>query len=81
MTTIQLDLPEQLARDAQRAGLLSSERLESWLREQLENRDTDDWFAALDRMAALDVPDAMSPEEIAEELRKERTERAADPLR
>lgn len=35
MTTIQITLPDQLAQDAQRAGLLASARLEQWLREQL----------------------------------------------
>ncbi|MGD0830127.1 MAG: hypothetical protein ABR907_04230 [Terracidiphilus sp.] len=35
MTTIQLTLPDQLAQDAQRAGLLSPESVEEWLRKQL----------------------------------------------
>jgi hypothetical protein len=36
MTTVQISLPDQLAREAQRAGLLSPELLEKWLREQLK---------------------------------------------
>ena len=35
MTTVQITLPDQLAQEAQQAGLLSPELLEKWLREQL----------------------------------------------
>ncbi len=36
MTTVQITLPDQLAQDAERAGLLSSESLEELLRKQLK---------------------------------------------
>lgn len=31
VTTVHINLPDQLAQEAQRAGLLSPERLEKWL--------------------------------------------------
>jgi hypothetical protein len=75
MTTIEITLPDQLAQEAKRAGLLSSSAIERWIREQLEARHTDEFFAAMDRMAAVDEPAAMSPEQVAEEIRAMRSER------
>lgn len=77
MTTVQITLPDQLAQEAQRAGLLSSARLEQWLRDQLDSGRVDELFAAADRMAAADEPDAMSPEEVAAEIAMMRAERRA----
>lgn len=68
MTTVQITLPDQLAQEAQRAGLLSPARLEKWLREQLQAQRVDDFFAAADRMAAVDEPPTMSAEEVAAEI-------------
>lgn len=80
MTTVQITLPDQLAQEAQRAGLLSSARLERWLREQLEAQRVDGLFAAMDRMAAIDEPAVMSAEEVAREIAAMRAERRArDP--
>ena len=77
MTTIQINLPDQLAQEAQSAGLLSSARLEQWLRDQLAARRVDELFDAMDRMAGLDEPATMSPEEVAEEIAAMRAERRA----
>lgn len=77
MTTIQITLPDQLAQEAQRAGLLTSEIIERMLREQLRTQHVDELFQAMDRMAAIDAPAAMSPEEVAEEIRVMRAERRA----
>lgn len=74
MTKVQINLPDQLAQEAQNAGLLTPEQLERMLREQLKARKTDELFAAMDRMAAVDEP-AMTPEEIAEELHAMRAAR------
>ena len=74
-------MPDQLAQEAQRAGLLSSARLERWLRDQLESQRIDDLFAAMDRMAAVDEPAAMSPEEVAQEIAAMRAERRAKNAR
>jgi len=81
MTTVQITLPDQLAQEAQRAGLLSPPAIERWLREELKARHVDELFAAMDRMAAVDEPEAMSPEEVAAEIRTMRAERRATPSR
>jgi Arc/MetJ family transcription regulator len=75
MTTVQITLPDLLAQEAQRAGLLSPARLEPWLREQLRARAGEELFAAMDRMAAHDDPPAMSPEEVASEIAAMRAKR------
>lgn len=77
MTTVQITLPDQLAQDAQRAGLLSPARLEKRLRDQLESQRVDELFSAIDRMASVDQPAAMSPEDVAQELAAMRAERRA----
>lgn len=75
MTTVQITLPDQLAQEAQRAGLLSTAKLERWLRDQLDAQRVDELFAAMDRMAAVDEPAVMSPEEVTQELAAMRAER------
>jgi len=75
MTTVQIPLPDQLALEAERAGLLSSELLEEWLRKQLKARAAEELFAAMDKMSAVDDPSYMSPKEVAEEIRAVRAER------
>jgi hypothetical protein len=77
MTTVQLTLPDQLAQEAERAGLLSPESLEEWLRKQLKAKAAEQLFAAMDRMAAVDDPSYMSPEEVAEEIKAMRAEKRA----
>jgi hypothetical protein len=47
MTTVQIVLPDQLAEEAQRAGLLSPELLENRLRAQLRVRHVDQLFSAI----------------------------------
>ena len=76
MTTVEITLPDQLAREARNAGLLSPEAMEKLLREQLRTRRVDELFAAMDRMASVDEPAVMSPEEVAEELAAMRAERS-----
>jgi hypothetical protein len=68
-------LPDQLAQEAQRAGLLSPEFVEKWLRDQLKAQRVDQLFVAMDRMSATDSPAAMSPEAVAEEIAAMRAER------
>lgn len=77
MTTVQITLPDQLAQEAQRAGLLRSETIERILRAQLKAQHVDELFQAVQQMAATDAVAAMSPEEIAEEIRIMRAERRA----
>lgn len=47
MTMVQITLPDQLAADAQRAGLLSPARMERILREQLRARRVNELFEAM----------------------------------
>lgn len=75
MTTVQITLPDQLALEAQRAGLLSPARLTQLLRQQLKAQRIDELFTAAERMAALDEPGVMSPEDVAEDLRAMRAQR------
>jgi Arc/MetJ family transcription regulator len=77
MTTVQITLPDQLAQEAQRAGLLSPEFVEKWLRDQLKAQRADQLFKAMDRMRAVNDPPAMSPEAVAVEIAAMRAERRA----
>lgn len=77
MTTVQITLPDQLAQEAQRAGLLSPTRLEKWLRDQLKEQRVDELFSAMDRMAGVNEPAAMSAEEVAQEIATMRAARRA----
>lgn len=79
MTTIHVELPDAIAQEAQRAGLLTPARMERLLGEQLEVQGIDRLFAAMDRMAAVADPPAMSAEEVAEEIALMRAERRAKP--
>jgi len=77
MTTVQITLPDQLAQEAQRAGLLSQAAMEKLLRDQLQLRHRDEFFAAMERMAQVTEPAAMTLEEVAEEIRVMRINRRA----
>ena len=77
MTIVTITLPDQLAQEAQRAGLLSPELLEKWLRDQLRTQHAELFFSAIDRMAAEDEPPAMAPEAVAEEIAAMRAARRA----
>lgn len=74
MTTVQINLPDQLAQEALRAGLLTPTTLERILREYLKARKVDELFAAMDRMAATEQT-AMTPEEVSTELQAMRAAR------
>jgi hypothetical protein len=77
MTTVQITLPDQLAADAQRAGLLTPQALEALLREAIERREAvDQMFEAMDRIQAADLP-PMSEDEIQAEIDAVRAERRA----
>jgi len=77
MTTVQITLPDQLAQEAQRAGLLSSESLEEMLRQQLKAKAASELFAAMDRMAVVETDEDFSPEAMAEEIKAMRAEKHA----
>jgi len=65
---LKLSLPEQLLKEAEKAGLLNPESIERLLRDEIRRRHVDNLFTAADRLAELDLP-ILSEEEIAEEIR------------
>jgi hypothetical protein len=74
MTNVQITLPDELARKADRAGLLSPEAMEAMLREQLRRRAGEE----LQAMWQSGPGDALTPEleqEIVAEVRKVRADR------
>jgi hypothetical protein len=77
LTTVRITLPDALAQEAERAGLLAPESVESMLREKLKEKRVDELFAAMDRMSAVEDPATMSPEEMADEIREMMAERRA----
>jgi hypothetical protein len=77
VTTIQITLPDQLAKEAEEAGLLSPESLERMLRQKLDAPSLKQVFDAVDRGNANDDTPYMSPEAIAEEIRAMRAEKRA----
>lgn len=79
MTTVEINLPDELARNAQQAGLLKPEAIETMLREQLKKQAIED----LQAMWANGPSDELTPEaeqliaEAVEATRAERRQRAA----
>ncbi|MBI3149635.1 MAG: hypothetical protein HYZ17_14085 [Betaproteobacteria bacterium] len=76
MTTLELTLPDQLAREAQAAGLLTPQALEAMVRENLRKQRVDELFAAMQRMHAVNTP-PLTEEEIQAEIDAARAERRA----
>ena len=73
MTTVQIDLPDELAQKAASAGLLSAQAMEAMLREQLRRRAGE----ALQAMWQRATQEELTPEteqEIVEEVRKVRAQ-------
>jgi len=77
MATIQIELPDQLVRDAQSAGLLSPAAMEELLRKQLRARSLKKLISATESIASANDLPYMSPEEVAEEIATMRAERRA----
>ncbi len=73
---LKLSLPEQLLKEAEKAGLLNPESIERLLRDEIRRRRVDNLFTAADRLAELNLP-ILSDEEIAEEIRLARGSTAA----
>jgi len=73
MTTVQITLPDQLAQEAQRAGLLAPEKVEQMLREQLRAERIERLAQARRKLAAEPLA-PMTPEEIQTEIDAYRTE-------
>jgi transcriptional regulator with XRE-family HTH domain len=74
MTTVQIQLPDDLAQDAQAAGLLTPEAMATMLREQLRKQAGESLRAMWERMP----PEELTPEVeqmIDDEVRAARAER------
>ena len=78
MTTLQLKLtlPDQLARDAQAAGLLTDRELERLVREALRARSLERLDAATAKLATDPLP-PMSESEIRSEIEAYRAQKRA----
>lgn len=71
---LKLTLPDALAQEAERAGLLTPRALEEMLREQVRRRRVDDLFAAMDRLANVKLP-ALTQAEVEIEIAAARAAR------
>ncbi len=74
MTNITVSLPDELAQQAQSAGLLSPEAIERLLRDAMKKRRVDQLFSTMGQLAAL-TP-ALSEAEIDAEIAAARADRA-----
>jgi hypothetical protein len=74
MTNVTVSLPDELARQAQSAGLLRPEAIETLLREAMQKRQVDQLFTTMGKLAQLDP--RLSEEEIDAEIDAARAERA-----
>ncbi|OGA23679.1 MAG: hypothetical protein A3I02_16095 [Betaproteobacteria bacterium RIFCSPLOWO2_02_FULL_67_26] len=74
MTTVEIKLPDSVAREAKKAGLLDAPAVEKVFREALRKQAVGELFAALDEIQALKLP-PMSEEEIQAEIDAVRADR------
>jgi hypothetical protein len=73
MTTVQITLPDALAQEATKAGLLEPEKIERMLREGLRQERVDRMKAARALLAAVPLA-PLTPEELTAEIEAYRTE-------
>jgi hypothetical protein len=76
MTAIQFNLPDKLAADARAAGLLSDEKLEALIVEQLRRQALNAIAETHAKIAEAGIP-KMSPDEVNVEIKAARAERRA----
>jgi hypothetical protein len=74
MTTLTIDLPDELAKEAKDAGLLDPDAIETMLRENLRRRAIDGLFAVADKLATANFT-PMTMEEIQQEVNAVRAQR------
>lgn len=79
MTTIQVTLPDDLARKASEAGLLSAEAIQEMLREQLLRRAGESLREIHSRMPGEELTPQIE-QEIVEAVQAYRAERRAPPV-
>jgi hypothetical protein len=76
MTELKLTLPDSLAKEAAKIGLLKPKALQKLLREEIRRRSVNELFEAMDRMAAVEGP-VMTEDEIQAEIDAVRAARRA----
>ena len=74
MTNITVSLPDELAQQAQSAGLLRPDAIERLLREAMTKRQVDQLFTTMGKLAALQP--ALTEAEIDAEIAAARADRA-----
>lgn len=74
MTTLEINLPDSLAKEAKEAGLLTSQALETMLREAVRSRRIARLVEARRNIAAAGVA-PLTMEEIQTEIEADRAER------
>ena len=72
--TLTITLPRELATQASQAGLLTSESLVALLKREVQQRRTDNLFAAIDRLDQKNT-DILDIDEISAEIAAARAER------
>jgi len=73
MTTLEINLPDALAQEAQRAGLLTPEAIEALLREAVRQRRINRLFEIKNQLRSTGIA-PMTPEEIEAEIHAAREE-------
>jgi hypothetical protein len=74
MTNVTVSLPDELAQQAQSAGLLRPDAIERLLREAMKKRQVEQLFTTMDKLAALQP--ALTEAEIDAEIAAARADRA-----
>ena len=74
MTTLTIDLPDNLVKEAKNAGLLAPEAIEAMLREYLHRSAIDSLFTTADKLAEAGFP-PMTMGEIQAEVNAVRAQR------
>jgi len=74
MTNVTVSLPDELAQQAQSAGLLRPAAIDRLLREAMKKRQVDQLFTTMDKLAALQP--ALTEAEIDAEIAAARADRA-----
>ncbi|MFN7570771.1 MAG: hypothetical protein ACK5TK_04825 [Betaproteobacteria bacterium] len=79
MTTVQITLPDQLAREVQAAGLLTPDAVEAMFRERLRQRAGEELQALWARLPAAELTPEIEQEIVAEvrAVRAQRRKQAA----
>lgn len=81
MSEVVLNLPDNLAKEAEANGLLRPEFIESLLRAEIRRRRINKLFTAADRLAELDMPPLTEAEVEAEIAAVRQSRRPSDASR